>query len=187
MITMQRTRNNLGDLEGTKVKAKTRPVMGFAGPVAILLVVLAAAAIYTAGAPSITTNDYSQYDAEIITSGGNLTLTPKGVDALSRTQAADGATQGTGITMSSSGSPAGNTALTKGNWGYKVEVQAITGSTPAASDFMVELKVNGTVVDTLYVKSDAAPATGEKVTLTYDLGTSTLGNVQSFVIQATKL
>ena len=52
---------------------------------------------------------------------------------------------------------------------------------------MVELKVNGTVVDTLYVKSDAAPATGEKVTLTYDLGTSTLGNVQSFVIQATKL
>ncbi len=184
---MQGIRNSQGGLGKAKVNTKTKPIMGLTGPIAILLVVFAAAAIYTAGAPIITTNDYSQYDAEIITSGGNLTLTPKGVDAISKTIAVAGGDQGTGITMSAAGNPVGNTALTKGNWGYKVEVQAITGSTPATSDFKVELKVNGTISGTLYVKSDAAPANGEKVTLTFDLGTSTLGNEQSFVIQATKL
>ncbi len=89
--------------------------------------------------------------------------------------------------MASSGNPVANTALIEGYWSYKAEVQAITGSTAVSTDFQIDLKVNGTITDTLYISSDGDPVTGELVTLTFDLGTATLGDEQSFVIQATAL
>jgi hypothetical protein len=157
------------------------------GKIIVIFCIIILTYIGIGASPSITTNDYAQYDAEIITSAGLLTLTPLGVDAISRTQGAVGDTQPTAVTMSSSGNPSANTALTKGNWAYKVDVQAITGTTPALTDFQVDLKVNGTITGTLYVSSDAVPTTGELVTLTFDLGTAVLGNEQSFVIQAIEL
>lgn len=157
------------------------------GQLAVLAAIVATVAITGAGAPTITTSEYAQYDAEIILSNGNLTITPKGVDAIPKDKTALGDTQGTAITMVSTGNPIGRTALTKGNWGYKAEIQAITTDTPATTDFRIDLKVNGTITGTLYVSSDASPATGEIVTLTFDLGTAALGSEQSFVILATQL
>ncbi len=154
---------------------------------AVLAVIITVVAIAGAGAPTITSSEYAQYDAEILISGGNLTITPKGVDAVASDKVAVGDTQPTAVTMLSTGNPVGRTALTKGYWAYKVEIQAITGTTEASTDFQVDLMVNGTLTGTLYVQSDATPLTGELVTLSFDLGTAVLGAEQSFVIIATQL
>ncbi len=156
------------------------------GLLAVAAVLVFAASI-SAGAPSIVTNSFANYGAEIIISGGNLTITALGVDAVASNQTTVGDSQGGAVTMANTGSPVANTALIEGYWSYKAEVQAITGSTAASTDFQIDLKVNGTITDTLFVTSDGSPITGELVTLTFDLGTATLGDEQSFVIQATAL
>ncbi len=158
---------------------------------AVELLAVVAVIIYVAsiasGAPSIVSNSFANYGAEVIISGGNLTITALGVDAISYNQTTVGDTQGGAVTMANTGSPVAKTALIQGYWAYKVEIQAITGSTAASTDFQIDLKVNGTITDTLFVTSDVSPVTGELVTLTFDLGTATLGDEQSFVIQATAL
>ncbi len=158
---------------------------------AVKLLAVAAVLIYagsiSAGAPSIVTNSFANYGAEVILSGGNLTITALGVDAVSYNQTKVGDTQVGAITMASTGSPAAKTALISGYWAYRVEVQAITGSTAVSTDFQIDLMVNGTITDTLFISSDGSPATGELVNLTFDLGTATLGDQQSFVILATAL
>ncbi len=153
---------------------------------AIVAIVIYVASIAT-GAPSIVSNSFANYGAEIIISGGNLTITALGVDAITYNQTTVGDTQGGAVTMANTGNPVANTALIQGYWAYKVRVQAITGSTAASIDFQIDLKVNGTITDTLFISSDGSPATGELVTLTFDLGTDLLGDQQSFVIQATAL
>ncbi len=154
--------------------------------IAIIAVLIYAGSI-SAGAPSIVTNSFANYGAEVIISGGNLTITALGVDAISYNQTTVGDTQGGAVTMANTGSPVANTALIQGYWAYKVRIQAITGSTAASTDFQIDLKVNGTLTDTLFISSDGSPATGELITLTFDLGTELLGDQQSFVIQATAL
>ncbi len=153
---------------------------------AVVAVIIYVASIAT-GAPSIVSNSFANYGAEVIISGGNLTITALGVDAISYNQTTVGDSQGGAVTMASTGSPVANTALIQGYWAYKVRIQAITGSTAVSTDFQIDLKVNGTITDTLYISSDGSPATGELVNLTFDLGTDVLGDQQSFVIQATAL
>jgi hypothetical protein len=66
----------------------------------------------SAGAPSIVTNSFANYGAEIIISGGNLTITANGVDAIVTNVTEVGETQGGAITMASTGNPVANTNLT---------------------------------------------------------------------------
>jgi len=164
-------------------QSKTKAVVG---QLAVLAVIIGVIATTGAGAPTITSSNYAEYTAEVITSGGNLTITPKGVLATANNRAAIGDTQAGAVTMSTT-NPIARTALVAGNWEYRAEVEAITGVTPASATFRIDLKVNGTVTGTLYIKSDATPATGEKVSVRFDLGTANLGKEQSFVILATQL
>ena len=149
--------------------------------IAAIIAVLAAGGL--SGATTITSTNFSEYEAEILSEISDLTVTLNGILAIKTAAVAAGDTQGTPVTMSSTGQPQANNALVKGNWGYKVTVDSLTGTSPATTEFKVELLRDAVIVDTLYVDTTVTPLTGEDVEVIFDLGVSTLGADESFLVK----
>lgn len=143
--------------------------------------ILAVVSITGAGAPSVSTNSFAEYSADIVISGGELGITSLGVDAIAATASAT-----SNVTMAAS-NVASNPALTQGNWGFKVNVSSLSGLTTADATYQIDLKVNGTITDTVFVVATSSPANNERVIITFDLDTATISNQQSFVILATEV
>lgn len=133
-----------------------------------------------AAAPSI--RSYVALQGEVVDVTTTLTVTLQGFDAAKQNAAVQGDTIGTAQTMVTGAGGDSHTATTKGNWVYKVDIDAITGTTPASTTFSVSLKQDGVVIATLFVASDATPATGEHAIAEFDLGATIPASV-SYVIE----
>ena len=147
--------------------------------VSLLIVVIIGGASF-ATAPTLRT--YVALQGEVVDVTTTLTVTLQGFDAAKQTVAVQGDTIATAQTMVGGGGGDSHTAKTKGNWVYTVDIDSITGTTPASTTFSVSLKQDGVVIATLYVASDATPATGEHAIAQFDLGASIPASV-SYVIE----
>ena len=76
--------------------------------------------------------------------------------------------------------PNPHTATTSGNYVYEIEVRA-TSTSPASTTYSVNLSVDGTLIGTLYVKTDANPASTEVSFAQFDIGASIPQNALFFV------
>lgn len=147
--------------------------------VSLLIVVMVGGASF-ATAPSIRA--YVALQAEVVDVTTTLTVTLQGFDAAKKNAAAQGDSIGTAQTMVPGVGGDSHTAITKGNWVYKVDIDSITGTTPAGTTFSVSLKQDGVVIATLYVASDATPTTGEHAIAEFDLG-ATIPTSVSYVVE----
>lgn len=64
-----------------------------------------------------------------------------------------------------------HTATTSGHYIYQVEVRA-SSATPPNTTYKVSLSLNGNLIDDLYVKTDASPASNEVLYAQFDIGTT---------------
>ncbi|MEM2925333.1 MAG: hypothetical protein QXJ68_06550, partial [Methanocellales archaeon] len=149
-----------------KVIKKTVPVMG------IVLIFLG---LLTMFSYSIFSEDitFSNYGGIIIESNDELSVSSPVVERAGLDIPAAGTTPETAVTLSSS-NPFASTGVAKKNWLCRIDVDVIDGTTPANTTFKVELyRWNSTtldynLLDTLYIKSDADPASGESARLMFD-------------------
>lgn len=131
------------------------------------LVLLAAVSVtYTI---TVSQRTYATLFGEVIDVTTEVDITGLIVGIAKQSQSAVGDTPATAATMSTA-NPEARTTITKPNWVYQVEIECITGTTPASTTFKVDLYVDNTLFNTLYVASDATPATGEKATCKFDIG-----------------
>ena len=133
-----------------------------------------------AAAPTIRT--IVAIEGEVVDVDSELTVILQGFDAAKQNDAAQGDSLVTAQTMVVGSGGDSHTAITKGNWIYSVRVEAITGTTPASTSYSVILKVDGVVIDTLYLASDADPTSSEYAVLQFDLG-ATMSSSASYVVE----
>lgn len=168
-----------------KTIRKTVPAMG------ITLVLLGL--LTTISYPIFSTDlTFSNYGGVIIESNDELSASsPKIMKAGSNIPAA-GTSAATAVTMSSS-NPSASTGVAKGNWFFRIDVSVIAGTTPASTTFKVELyrwdstTLEYSLLNTLYIKSDADPASGESAKLSFDLGSSNPSSSEAYMILITRV
>ena len=170
---------------GGKKERKTK-IFGKRVPLWIVVLLLVALiALSTAYAITVNQRTYATLFGEVIDVTTELTVTELMIDIAKRTRSAVGDTPATAVKMTNA-NPMARTDLTKPNWIYQVELECITGTTPASTTFKVDLYVNSTLSATLYVASDADPATGEKVKCKFDIGAD-LSTSASYMLVATAM
>ena len=137
---------------------------------AIVVLVIAGSISAYAAISSATTRTVTTIGGEIFVLTEELTATPQGVGITIDTISAAGATLATNVTMTTAGASA-NTALTQGNFEYRLEAKIAT--TSASQEYSVELFADGTTKGTVYIGQDpSSPAVDDYVTVKWDLGTS---------------
>lgn len=146
----------------------------------ILLILVAVSGISFAAAPSI--RNIVALEGEVVALTTELTVTLQGFDAAKKDGNVQGDTLGTAQTMTVGNGGDSHTAITRGNWTYSVRIEAITGTTPASTSYSILLKVDGVVLDTLYLASDADPTSSEYAIVQFDLGTF-MPSSSSYVIE----
>lgn len=146
----------------------------------ILLILVAVSGISFAAAPTI--RNIVALEGEVVDVTTELTVNLQGFDAAKKDVTAQGDTLATAQVMTVGSGGDSHTAITRGNWIYSVRVEAITGTTPASTSYSVLLKVDGVVVDVLYLASDADPTSSEYVIVQFDLGAS-IPSSSSYVIE----
>ncbi len=146
----------------------------------MLLILIAASSISFAAAPMIRT--LVALEGEVVDVTTELTVTLQGFDAAKKDDVSQGDTVATAQIMTVGNGGDSHTAITRGNWIYSVRLDAITGTTPASTRYSVILKVDGVVVDTLYVASDADPTSSEYSVAQFDLGAS-IPSSSSYVVE----
>jgi hypothetical protein len=134
-------------------------VVAFAG-IAGAMVVLASGTI---GTRSVTT-----INGEVFTLTGDLTVTGFST-SISTAGASAAGTSGSPVAMTSVGSAA-NDAITLGHYLYNVTVTVANIHNSQA--YKVTLLQSGASVDDVYIAQGTSAAQNDKVTITWDLGTS---------------
>lgn len=135
---------------------------------------------------------YSEYGATLIQSLNEVSLTNAAIQKAGSTIPPAGTTQAGAVTLASS-NPVASTGVPLNNYYYRITVGALTNTTPANQVFRVDLyrwdatALDYTLIGTLYVKSDANPATGETARLYFNLGTTAPAAVESFVVTVTRV
>lgn len=175
------------DVNTVKNSGKKQEIMKIFGKHVPLWVVmlLLVALIFVSIIHAITVNQrtYATLFGEVIDVTTQLTITELIMGIAKQSQSAVGDTAATAVTMAIA-NPEARTMITKPDWLYQVEIECITGTTPASTTFKVDLYIGNTLNATLYVQSDAAPATGEKVTCKFDIGAD-LSASESYMIVVT--
>ncbi len=135
---------------------------------------------------------YSEYGATFIESRNEVSLTNPAIQRAGSTISAAGTTQAAPVTLASS-NPLASNGVPVRNYYYRITVGVVAGTTPANQVFRVDLyrwdaaALDYTLIGTLYVKSDADPATGETARLYFNLGSTAPGAVESFVVTVTRV
>ena len=145
-----------------------------------LLMLTIVSGISFAAAPTI--RNIVALEGEVVDVNPELAVLLQGFDAAKQNGAAQGDTLATAQTMVVGSGGDSHTAITRGNWIYGVRVEAITGTTPASTSYSVILKVDGVIIDTLYLASDADPTSSEYAIVQFDLGT-TISSSASYVVE----
>jgi len=163
---------------------KMRKIVPLAGAVLVALGLISAT-VY----PILNLNrQYSEYGGIIIESLTEVTVTVQGTFKAGSAITAAGTSPASPVTMSSTTpTPIATNGLAKNDWYFRVDISAITGTTPASQTFKVEvLRWDSTANDytsiaTLYVASDATPASGEVVRV-YAKLTTAPGAAEAFMV-----
>ncbi|MBI4320937.1 MAG: hypothetical protein HY675_20795 [Chloroflexi bacterium] len=162
------------------------PIMG------ILLIVVS---LLTLSAQSVFSGSttFSEYGGDLIDTTQEVSLGTTGIQKAGSAVTAAGTTVGAAVTLASGGTiPLSTTAIAKGNWFYRLQLDAVAGTTPASTAFKVELyrwsstTNDYTLLSTLYVASDATPAAGERARLYFDLGAVSPSPSEGFSILVTR-
>jgi hypothetical protein len=158
--------------KGQKMNAKTN--MTKRVPAYVILAVIVAAimlqAVVYAAISSASTRTVTTIGGEVFTLTEQLTLTPQGIGISTATASAAGSSLANNVTMTASGASA-NTALTQGNFEYRLEVAIATVSTAQA--YSVQLLEDGTSKGTVYIgQASSGAAQNDYVTIKFDLGQS---------------
>ena len=143
-------------------------------PAYLVLVMLAVIAVMSVGVFSVissaSTRTVTTIGGEVLVITEELTVTPQGIGITTATIGAAGDTLPNNVTMTSGGASA-NTALTQGNFEYRLECNVTT--TSAGQEYSVELFADGTSKGTVYIGQDpSTPAVDDYVIVKWDLGTS---------------
>lgn len=145
--------------------------------------------LLTLGAQSIVdlSTTLSEYGGFIVDSAEEVTLSNTGTWRAGSTITANGTTPASAVTMSSATPPPlASTLIQRGDWYYRVDV-SVNSQTPASTTFKVELhrwsatSNDYTLVNTLYVRSDADPASGERARVYFGLGPTPSAN-ETFMV-----
>lgn len=163
------------------------PVLG--GILVLLgLMVISAQAVFSAS------SSFSEYGGDIVESEEEVAFAESTISKAGSAITASGLTPATAVIMTTaSPPPLASMSIAKKNWYYDLQVSSITGTTPANATFKVELhRWNSTTSDytlvaTLYVKSDADPASTEKARVYFDLGSTAPSSSEAFMVLATQL
>lgn len=175
---------HIWDIGGTK--EKKRKILGKRVPLwVVLLLMVALLAVSITYAVTANQRTFTTLFGEVIDVTTEVSITELMIDIAKQSQSAVGDTPATAVTMTS-GNPTAQTTITKPNWLYQVELECITGTTPASTTFKVDLYINSTLSNTLYVASDADPATGEQATCKFDIGAD-LSNTASYMMVVTEV
>ena len=153
--------------------------------VVALLVVLIIMAVSITYAITASQRTFTTLFGEVIDVTTEVSITELMIDITKQSQSAVGDTPAAAVIMTT-GNPEARTTITKPNWIYQIEIDCITGTTPASITFKVDLYINSTLSNTLYVASDAVPDTGEKATCKFDIGAD-LSNTASYMIVVTEV
>ena len=149
----------------------------------VILLLVALMVVSIAYAITVNQRTYATLFGEVIDVTTELTITELIIGIAKQSQSAVGDTAATAVTMAVA-NPEARTTITKPNWLYQVEIECITGTTPASTTFKVDLYLGNTLNATLYIGSDAVPATGEKVTCKFDIGAD-LSTSASYMVVVT--
>lgn len=175
------------DVHNSNISGKKEKVMKIFGkrvPLWIVILLLVALMVVSiAYAITASQRTYATLFGEVIDVTTDLTITELIIGLAKQSESAVGDTPATAVTMAVS-NPEARTTITKANWLYQIELECITGTTPASTTFKVDLYINSTLSATLYVGSDADPATNEKVTCRFDIGAD-LSTSASYMIVVT--
>ena len=138
--------------------------------------VLAMLAATVAGSVAVYASILSASTRTVTTVGGEvfilteeLTVTPLGIHITTADASAAGDTLANNVTITTAGASA-NTALTKGNFEYKLNVTVATVS--AGQEYSVELFQGGTSKGKIYIGQVTGTQVGDYAILKWDLGTS---------------
>jgi hypothetical protein len=162
--------------------------------VQFLSVVLLVLGLVTLGAQSISNVSVtlSEYGAFIMDSAEEVTLGNTGTWRAGSAITANGMTPDSAVTMSAaSPPPLASTLIPRGDWYYRVDV-SVNSQTPANTIFKVELhrwsatNNDYTLAGTLYVRSDADPAAGERARVYFGLGSTPSAN-ETFMVIASRV
>ena len=140
-----------------------------AAPTWVVLVLLAAViGVSVAWAASeVTERKYATMAGEVVTVTEEVSATPQGITVATADIGANEGTLGSPIIMTTDSATANN-AVTKGHYVYKCEVAVVTVT--ADAEYTVKLLKDGTQEGNLiYIGQAAAPAPGDKVTITWDI------------------
>ncbi len=132
---------------------------------------------------------FSEYGGIIIESMEEVSISNHQIRRAGSDIQAAGTTSDTAVTMTAdTPPPRASMAIPAGNWYYQFDIGVIGGKTPARTTFKVEvlrwsaITLDYDLVDTLYVKSDDTPASGEKARVLYDLGKTKPSARETFMI-----
>ncbi|MEM2924233.1 MAG: hypothetical protein QXJ68_00900 [Methanocellales archaeon] len=161
------------------IAKKTVQLMG------ITLILLGLLVMYSY---SVFSNDivYSNYGGVIIESNDELSISNQVIVKAGSNIPEVGTSAATAVTMSST-NPVASTGVTKKNWVFRIDVNAITNTTPSNIIFKIELyQWNSTaleynLVNTLYIKSDDNPTNDEGAKLIFGLS-STPSSSEAFMV-----
>lgn len=129
---------------------------------------------------------YSEYGAVIIESSQEVSLSNPAIQKAGSIIPSAGTNPNSPVTLQSS-NPIASNGVPKNNWFYRITIGA-NNTTQANQTFQVELyrwdntAMDYNLVGTLYVKSDGNPAAGETARLYFNLGTSSPGSTEGFMI-----
>lgn len=135
---------------------------------------------------------YSEYGATLIQSLNEVSLTSAAIQKAGSAIPPAGTTPANPVTLATS-NPVASTGVPLNNSYYRITVGALTNTTPQNQVFRVDLyrwdatTLDYTLVGTLYVKSDANPATGETARLYFNLGATAPAAVEAFVVTVTRV
>lgn len=135
---------------------------------------------------------FSEYAGTIIESEEEVSISDHYILRAGSAIPEDGTSPDKAVTMSTA-IPRASMAIPAGNWYYRFDIGVIGGTTPANTTFKVELfrwsatTLDYVLVGTLYVKSDADPASGEKARALYNLGATKPSKTETFMIIVKKV
>lgn len=142
-----------------------------AAPTWVVLVLLAAVTgVSVAWAVSkVTEQKYATMAGEVVTVTEELSANPLGITVAPVNIGAKG-TELAPITMIADPGDTANNTVTKGHYVYKWDVTVAEAINNA--NYTITLWKDGTVENTIYITQGETAVVGDKVTITWDIGTS---------------